>query len=351
MNYSLRIFCLCVKKNSHIPPLWVGIMKGKLTLAIASLALAVGISLGDSTWALEQAHLHIAAGISPNSLLYRYTIEKGFYNEEGLEVLPVQAGMLPGIQGLVGGSFDFSQILGQSAGAILRGLPLKIVMVFDTRPLNWLYGNKSVKTLQDLKGGKQIAVSSFGAALDQMTRELLLKNSIDPQRDVVLRAVEPTPNRIAALMTGAVDAAVLNQLDSLVAKKNGFNDLLFYGDHLEFVTAGVVVTEKTLSQRPDFVRHFLRGTLKGFCWFKSNEKEVVTRMAKSMKLTEGETTEVYRAAARGMSADGTISRPLQEKMLAFQRRTLKVERDVSPESVYDFNMARSINRELGQRGS
>jgi hypothetical protein len=46
--------------------------------------------------------------------------------------------MLPGIQGLVGGSFQFSQILGQGAGAVLRGLPLKIVMVFDTRPLNWL---------------------------------------------------------------------------------------------------------------------------------------------------------------------------------------------------------------------
>ena len=146
---------------------------------------------------VDKAHVHISAGVSPNTLLYRYTVEKGFYNEEGLDVLLVQAGMLPGIQGLVGGSFDFSQILGQGAGAILRGLPLKIVMDFDTRPLNWLYGAKSIKALQDLKGGRQVAVSSFGAALDQMTRELLAKYQIDPQRDLVLRAIEPTPNRIA----------------------------------------------------------------------------------------------------------------------------------------------------------
>ena len=65
-----------------------------------------------------------------------------------------------------------------------------------------------------------------------MTRELLVKYAIDPQRDVVLRAIEPTPARIGALMSGAVDAAVLNQLDSLIAKKNGYNELLFYGDHL-----------------------------------------------------------------------------------------------------------------------
>ncbi len=327
-------------------------MKLQKRLAFIFLVvLGIGIGSAGMVCALEQAHLHIAAGMSPNSLLYRYAIEKGFYKEEGLEVLPVQAGMLPGIQGLVGGNFDFTQILGQSAGAILRGIPLKIIMVFDTRPLNWLYGNKNIRTIQDLKGNKQIAVSSFGAALDQMTRELLIKQGIDPQRDVILRSVEPTPNRLAALMSGAIDAAVLNQLDGLIAKKNGFNELLFYGDHLEFVTAGIAVAEKTLAQRPDFVYRFVRGTLKGFWWFKSNEKELVSRLSKSMKISESEAGDVYRAAVRVMSSDGTISPSLQNKMLAFQRKALKIERDVAPESVYDFSMVRAINKELGHGGS
>jgi ABC-type nitrate/sulfonate/bicarbonate transport system substrate-binding protein len=98
-------------------------------LAVESIFLRTSI-------ALDEVNLHVSAGISPNALIYRFTKEKGFYREEGLDVLPIQAGMLPGIQGLVGSSFQFSQILGQGAGAILRGLPLKIVMVFDTRPLN-----------------------------------------------------------------------------------------------------------------------------------------------------------------------------------------------------------------------
>ena len=322
-----------------------------LKTTATSMALAVLLCFAGLAQALDKAHLHIAAGISPNSLLYRYTIDKGFYQEEGLEVLPVQAGMLPGIQGLVAGTFDFTQILGQSAGAILRGLPLKIIMVVDTRPLNWLYSAKSITSLQELKKGKQIAVSSFGAAIDQMTRELLVKNGIDQQRDVVLRAIEPTPARIGALMSGAVDAAVLNQLDSLIAKKNGYNELLFYGDHLEFVTAGVAVAEKTLAQRPDFVQRFLRGTLRGFWWFKTNEKEVVSRLMKSMKLNESEASVVYRSSLKGMSVDGTIPAVLQNTMLTLQRRALKVEREVSPESVYDFNMVRAINKEFGRSGS
>jgi ABC-type nitrate/sulfonate/bicarbonate transport systems, periplasmic components len=313
-------------------------------LPLAFLVTILG-SAG-SSFALDEVNLHISAGISGNALLYRFTKENGFYREEGLEVLPIQAGMLPGIQGLVGGSFHFSQILGQGAGAILRGVPLKIVMVFDTRPLNWLFARKEIKSVQDLKGGKQIAVSSFGAALDQMTRDLLPKRGIDPQKDVVLRAIEPTPNRLAALMSGAVDAAVVNQMDRIIAKKNGFNELLFYGDDLEFVTAGAVTTERMLAQRPDLVQRFLRGTLRGFHWLKSNEKEVVGRMLPLMKISEGEAIDVYRAWLRVMSVDGTIPRSLQEKMIAFQRKSLKVEREVAPENVYDLSIVRALNEEL-----
>ena len=322
----------------------LNIMISRTFLLLSMVILSLGYARESS--ALDEVNLHISAGVSGNALLYKFTKEKGFYREEGVEVLPIQAGMLPGIQGLVGGSFHFSQILGQGAGAILRGVPLKIVMVFDTRPLNWLFARKEIKTVQELKGGKQIAVSSFGAALDQMTRDLLPKRGIDPQKDVVLRAVEPTPNRLAALMSGAVDAAVVNQMDRIIAKKNGFNELLFYGDDLEFVTAGAVTTERTLAQRPDLVHKFLRGTLRGFHWLKNNEKEVVARMVPIMKVSEAEATDVYRAWLRVMSADGTIPRSLQEKMIAFQRKSLKVERDVAPENVYDLSIVRSLNEEM-----
>ena len=313
-------------------------------LLVSFLTLSLGFARTAS--ALDEVNLHISAGVSGNALLYKFAIEKGFYREEGLDVRPIQAGMLPGIQGLVGGSFHFSQILGQGAGAILRGVPLKIVMVFDTRPLNWLFARKEIKSVQDLKGGKQVAVSSFGAALDQMTRDLLPKRGIDPQKDVVLRAIEPTPNRLAALMSGAVDAAVVNQMDRIIAKKNGFNELLFYGDDLEFVTAGAVTTEKLLAQRPELVHKFLRGTLKGFHWLKTSEKEVVSRMLPIMKVSETEAIDVYRAWLRVMSVDGTIPRSLQEKMIAFQRKSLKVEREVTPENVYDLTMVRSLNEDM-----
>lgn len=65
-----------------------------------------------------------------------------------------------------------------------------------------------------------------------------------------------------------------------------------------------------------------------------------------MKVTESEASEVHKAAQRVMSADGTIPRSLQERMIAFQRKALKVEREVLPDNVYDFTVLRSINEEL-----
>ena len=63
------------------------------------LLLIVTLSLGiaRASFAVDEVNLHISAGLSGNALLYRFTLEKGFYNEEGLDVRPIQAGMLPGI--------------------------------------------------------------------------------------------------------------------------------------------------------------------------------------------------------------------------------------------------------------
>jgi NitT/TauT family transport system substrate-binding protein len=318
-----------------------------------SLTIILGFSLvccsalSSVVLALDEAKIHVAGTPNITSFVYHVGKEKGFYREEGIELQPIMAGMLQGIQGLIGGSFDYSQMLGQGGGAILRGAPLKIIMAFDTRPSWFLLGGKNMKSLQDLKG-KQLAVSSFGAALDQMTRELLPRFGMEPMRDVVLRAIEPPPNRLAALLSGAVDAAVLTHPETIIARKQGFNELIFYGDHIEFVSAGVVATERNISQRHDFVRRFIRGALKTFYWIKANEKEVVARLAKATKSSESDGLELYRTGVKLFSQDGSIPRSLQERMISLQRKVLQVEKEVAPEIVYDFSFVRAANKELGK---
>lgn len=305
--------------------------------------------LGSSGTALplDEVNVHISGGASPNLLQFRIGVEQGYYKDEGLEVRLIQAGTLIGIQGLVAGSFDFSQIVGQAAGAILRGAPLRVAMVFDVRPLAWIYGGKKVKTIQDLRG-KIVGVSAFGSGFDQMTRSVLLKYGIDPQRDVSIRATGTDPERFAALASGAVDGVIVTTLAMVQAKKNGFNELVFVGDEVESVSVGVVVNEKNLSDRPDFVRRFLRGTLQAFRWFKANEKGSVARLSKAMKISEAEALDIYKVTLRVYSPDGTVPRNYQEQMVEFWRKGLKVDKEFAPESVFDFRILQSLNKELGK---
>lgn len=309
---------------------------------------ALFLSVSTASMALEDVKLHISGSGSPFPLIYRVGKEKGFYTDEGLEVLPIAANLLTGIQGLASGSFDFSQILGQGSAAILRGFPLKIVMAFDTRPLWWLYGKKQFKNAQDLKGGKQVAVASFGSAVHQTTLEMLSKHGIDPARDVVLRPLGNDPDRLSALLSGAVDAAVLNQASRAVARKNGLQELLFYGNEIDYVTAGLVVSEKTLTQRPEFTLRFLRGTLKSFFWFKSNQRDVITSMMRGLKISESEADDIYKSTVQVLSLDGTIPREVQEQMISFQRKALKIEKEIPADQVYDFRIVRSLNQSLGK---
>jgi len=306
----------------------------------------------ETSSALDDVKVHTSGSTSANVLVYKIAQERRFYKEEGLNVLTIMATSQAGIQGLLGGSFDFSQILGQTSAAILHGAPLKNVMVFDTRPLFWLFGNKKIKRLQDLKGGKLIGVSSIGANTDQMTREILAMNGIDPRRDVIIQGTGTGAVRLAALIGGGLDAAIMNPTESLTARKQGLNELFFYGDYdLYIVSGGAAVRQRMLREKPDLVRRFLRATLRALLWFRANEKEAVARMAEGFKISREDALGIYKATLKSYSLDGTISRELQERILNFQKKQLKVEKEITPESVYDFTLLRALNEELKKTGN
>lgn len=105
-----------------------------------------------------------------NSLVFKVAEERGFYKENGLRVLTIAAPLQTGIVGLIGESFDFSQILGSGSATILKGgAPLKIVMVFDQRPLTWMFGAKGIRNMSDVS----LAFSSHSVFTTEVSRVYL----------------------------------------------------------------------------------------------------------------------------------------------------------------------------------
>ena len=299
--------------------------------------------------AVDTAKVHRTGIGSPNAFLFVAGVDKGFYRDQGLDTLTIMAQPQVGVQGLIGGSFDFSQILGATTTAIMRGVRLKIIMVFDSKPQFWFYGAPDIKRLQDVRG-KTVAIQTIGGASGQMTRELLIKNGIDPQRDVTIQVI-PLEGRLAALGSGSVAATVVNAPERTRAGKMGFNELAAYGDHFEYSSGGVAVTEKLLAERPDFVRRFLAGTLQTLQWFRTNEKEAVKMFARFSKVPEEDALSIYRASVKAYTEDGTLTPAAQERILDFHKNEVKIEKDIPAQRVFDFSLLQSIlsDRKDGSR--
>ena len=296
--------------------------------------------------AADIAKVHRTGIGSPNAFMFVAGIDKGFYKDQGLETLTIMAQPQVGVQGLIGGSFDFSQILGASTTAIMRGVGLKIVMVFDSKPQFWLYGAPEIKTLQDVRG-KTVAIQTIGGASGQMTRELLSKSGIDPQRDVTIQVI-PLEGRLAALGSGGVAATVVNAPERTRANRMGFNELASYGDHFEYSSGGVALTDKMLAERPDFVRRFLAATLQTLQWYRRNEKEAVKMFARFSKVPEEDALAVYRASVKAYTEDGTLSPAVQERIINFHKNEVKIDKDVPAQRVFNFNLLQSILSERGK---
>ena len=90
--------------------------------------------------------------------------------------------------------------------------------------------------------------------------------------------------------------------------------------------------------------------MRALLWFRTNEKAAVARMAEGFKITPDDALGIYQATLKSYTLDGTISRELQEKIVSFQRKQLKVEKEINPESVYDFNILRALNDERKKTG-
>ena len=153
-----------------------------LTLLILSCLGATSGQAGDAT-SVVKIHL---PGYSTSSLPFLIADELGIYREQGIriELTRIQTGS--GIQALVAGALDASQIVGPTTlAAILGGAPLKVVTVFNDKPTFKLYVKKQFRRFADLKGTR-LGSTTPGSTNDRLLKVVLEKNGLDWRKDLSL---------------------------------------------------------------------------------------------------------------------------------------------------------------------
>ena len=276
--------------------------------------------------------------------------EKGYYQEEGLDVNLVVMRDTLGISALIGGNADFASMSGAGFTAILGGVPLRFVFSSFFRPMFWLYAKPEIQDVKSLKG-KRVGVTGLGSGPDNLLRETLKRNGLEGGRDATILALGLPSTVATALRAGTVDAGTISPPFNFIVKEAGFRELVSYlkEDFVE-LQGSILAHEKILQSDPTLVEKFVRGTVKGLRYARENKAGTIPILLRYMKLKEDLAGQYYDQVRPIMTADGTVSVELQKKYLDQALKVLAPKESPAVERIYNYSLARRINAELDAAG-
>jgi len=276
--------------------------------------------------------------------------EKGYYQEEGLDVNLVVMRDTLGISALIGGNADFASMSGAGFTAILGGMPLRFVFSSFFRPMFWLYAKPEFQDIKALKG-KRIGVTGLGSGPDNLLRETLKRNGMEGGRDATILALGLPSTVATALRAGTVDAGTISPPFNFMVKEAGFRELVSYlkEDFVE-LQGSILVNDKLFQSDPALVEKFVRGTVKGLRYARENKAATIAILLRYMKLKEDLAGQYYDQVRPIMTTDGTVSVELQKKYLDQALKVLAPKEFPAVERIYNYALARRINAELDAAG-
>jgi len=280
-------------------------------------------------------------------LPFHLAYHKGFYREQGLDLETIFMSTQAVNAAFVRGDLDYSAAVNGIIQGIVRGAPAKILACAVDRPLQSFIARKDIRARRDLKG-KKVAGSTTGGTATLMADAALKHFGLDPGRDVTV--VTLRDNRLTAMESGTVDAALLGVPENIIAVEKGYNELLFLGDVLSFPQNGFGASVKKIQDSPDEVYGMVRATLRGFLFSLEprNRDEVIGIIMKQWRLTDRRLAgEMLKQFGRGIIRDMSVKPEGMQLMIDLVREDSKVAQPFNVSQVVDFSFLEKARRELG----
>ena len=196
---------------------------------IVVLSLAV-ILFSDPLLGQEQKKVVIGVTNLRSINIFPLIIAKefGYFKAEGFAEQLVSMNSDLSVKALVTGDVSYATSTTSIARAAAVGFPVKILASFFNGSDYSIVVNPGIKSANDLKG-KIVAVTRFGSAVDSDLRVGLKHLGLDSLRDVKVIPVGAGDFRLVALLSGRVDATILNGVETLAAVEQGMKVLIATG--------------------------------------------------------------------------------------------------------------------------
>jgi ABC-type nitrate/sulfonate/bicarbonate transport system substrate-binding protein len=158
-----------------------------------------------------------------------------------------------------------------------------------------------------------------------------------------------TGNRLTALESGAVDAALLGVPENIIAVDKSYHELLFVGDIVHFPQNGFGALTKKIQQSPDEVYGMVKATLRGFSFSLDprNREAVLDIIMKQWRLTDRRlASEMLRQLGRGVTRDMSAKPEGMRLMIDLVREDSKVAQPFDAAQLVDYSFLGKARRDL-----
>jgi ABC-type nitrate/sulfonate/bicarbonate transport system substrate-binding protein len=315
----------------------------KSSLLAALLALVSPLA---TVSALEEIKIG-STGPGISILPIEMASRKGFFRDEGFDVLNITMRANIAVNALLTRGIDYATPSTSIVKAATSGLPVKLVGVLMNRPDYFLIARKEIRSVKELKG-KRIAIGSFGAAADLALGVALRTEALDPDRDVVRLQMGGAGARYGALAAGTVDATILTLPFNLDAEKAGFKNLLWLGEKLEMPLSGLAIRDETIQRNPRQIFSMLRAILRAIVYAKSHSEESSQILVNWIHVEREVAIKSLEIGKHSWPDDGTTTDAAIKLLVEQTLAELKNKSSVSLDMVRDWSFAKRAKRDLEQ---
>lgn len=227
--------------------------------------------------------------VSPGSSTVIWVAKEArIFEKHGIDATAIFiSGSIRGIQAILAGEI----LIGEGGGPGLTSARLAggdvVAIAGNVNVLPYyLVAQPSIKKPEDLRGkigGNHIAGTTAEFAL----KVALKKMGMDPAKDVNLRVIGGSIDRMIALQKGIVNFTVVTEPGKAMAEKLGFPMIVdMTALQIPFPQNGVYTSAKFIRERADTVRRYMRAYVEAIHYYKTRKEETLKIMQKYSRVED-----------------------------------------------------------------
>jgi NitT/TauT family transport system substrate-binding protein len=275
-----------------------------------TIVLAVLLGLSISTSVLEAAsaparNVIAHAAVNARVLPLWTAKDQGFFTKYGVPSEMIFIRQAPTlVAALTSGDIQIGYTGGTAVlGAAAGGSDLKILAAFTNRVTYDVVARPGIKSPEELRG-KIFGVQSIGGTVWMGAILALEHFGLDPIRDNISLIAAGDQSVLAqALVTGTIDATVLDGVMSRTLRQNGYPVLAELSKaNLPISSVGIVAKGSFIQGNPQIVENILRALLESeaFIFGPAHKGTALATLKRHLRISDQEAEEGYKDVITGL---------------------------------------------------